>query len=361
MEDYFLPPIFENLGESELELVLEYCKEIEVDYGQTIIQEGEADPALVIVLDGQLEIRTGDTRLGRINRGEMIGEMALFARKGLRMASVETLTPATLLVLQKTAFETLRRKAHPVVPLIEFFALDALIVRLREIGDKIAGATKGTPAEHVVPSPSFFETVASMFSGPGMRETAKVDPLAVLNRSPLFQDADDAVLGILARHFVEETCRTGTFICTEGHLGDKMYLVASGNVDVICAVEGGRAEFLAVLEPGEAFGMGSLVQEGYPRMASCVARTACTVLSMDRAQWRALISQPNEVASVLRVAMIRALSEQLAYANAQLDQLNLANKEKTTREMQPLLRAGAGFEAHGEYMEESGMREYDTI
>ena len=52
-----------------------------------------------------------------------------------------------------------------------------------------------------------------------------------------------------------------------------------------------------------------------------------------------------------RVAMIRSLGDQLAFANAQLMQLDMAQRDHTA-----LLRAGAGVEAYGAHLREDDDR-----
>ena len=118
-----------------------------------------------------------------------------------------------------------------------------------------------------------------------------------------------------------------------------------GVVEVVVAAKGDKVEPLATLEAGEAFGMCALVQDRHTRMASCITRVRTTCLSMDRIQFAAVIHRADRVGSALRVALIRALIDQLAYANGQLAMLEMQI------EMGALIRAGAGVEAHGSYLQ----------
>jgi CRP-like cAMP-binding protein len=124
-----------------------------------------------------------------------------------------------------------------------------------------------------------------------------------------------------------------------------MFLIASGQVEVLVATAKDRVEPVAVLGPGDAFGMCALVQPGQPRMASCLAKEKITALSLDKLGWAETATRNDLVGSVLRVAMIRALSDQLGYANAQLAKLEV---QKQNWDL--LAKANAGVEAHGAFL-----------
>lgn len=348
----FLPPIFEGLSPQDVATALQRFRTLEVDGGVRIIEEGDEDPTLVVVQRGELVVSTGPTRLARIKAGELLGEMALFAG-GLRTAAVETATPCTLLALDWENYDYLRRSRHPVAFAIEEHALGALTDRLRAVGDRIARLARGTPIDHVTPSPGFFGRVASVFGAGGAVSAARVDGAAVLAKSPLFAGAKPEVLAQVAACFTPIAAPRGHFLCTEGEPGDEMYLVADGRVDVLVATREDRVEPVATLEAGGAFGMCALVQPGQPRMASCVVRERVTALSMDRLRWAETAPRGDLVGSVLRVAMIRALADQLAYANAQLARLDLARPD-----LGAVLRAGVGVEAHGAFLGDQDLPEY---
>lgn len=339
----FLPPIFKGLMNEDIATALQRFKTIEVGPGERIIEEGDEDPTLCVVHTGELVVHTGATKLGKAKAGDLIGEMALFAG-GMRSASVDTLTTCKLLVLDWENYDYLRRAKHPIAFALEDRALEQLTDRLRKVGDRIAELAKGTPVEHVRPSPGFFGRMASLLGSGGLF-SANVAGGDVLAKSPLFAGAKPEVLAEVARTFAPIGATKGHFLCTEGEPGDEMYVIASGLVDVMVATGPDRVEVVATLEPGEAFGMCSLVQPGQPRMASCVCKEKVTALSMGKITWAETATRGDLVGSVLRVAMIRALADQLAYANAQLARLDSARGD-----LGALAKAGAGVEAHGRFM-----------
>ncbi|MCA9566358.1 MAG: cyclic nucleotide-binding domain-containing protein [Myxococcales bacterium] len=339
-----LPSIFDGLSEMDVNVALRHFQRIEVGAHQQLISEGDVDPSLAIVESGELEVLTGDTRLAYVRPGEMVGEMALFS-DGIRTASVRSITPTRLLLLDVDGFARLRSFFHPIVVAIEEAALTTLTERLRTVSNRISQLAEGTAAEHVTPPQGFFDRVASAFGSGGFVVPGRVDAVGVLRSGPLFAGFDDEVLALVAKEFSPIGFRRGHFVITEGEPGNEMYIVASGLIEVVVAAKGDKVEPLAALEAGEAFGMCALVQERHTRMASCIAREKSVCLQMDRIKFAEVIHRADGVGSAMRVAMIRALIDQLAYANGQLALLELKKSG-----FGALLKAGAGVEAHGSYL-----------
>jgi CRP/FNR family cyclic AMP-dependent transcriptional regulator len=345
-----LPSLFDGLSPMDVQDALQRFHVVEVGAGTTLIEEGEVDPTVCVVQSGELVARKGSTAVGRILPGDLLGEMALFTG-GPRKASVQAIIPCRLLALDAESYDWLRRSKHPVAYALEDRALSNLTDRLRKVGDRIASLAKGSPVESVVPGRGFFDRMAEVFGAGGVFE-AGVDASALAG-SRLFAGVKPDVLAEVARCFRPLGVRRGHFLCREGESGDEMYLIASGQVEVLVATAKDRVEPVAVLGAGEAFGMCSLVQPGQPRMASCLAKEKVTVLQMDRLAWAETANRGDLVGSVLRVAMIRALSDQLDYANAQLARLDVEHQNWTL-----LAKANAGFEAHGAFLKDEELPDY---
>jgi CRP-like cAMP-binding protein len=342
-----LPSIFDGLSEMDVKVALRHFNRLEVGDHQQLIAEGDLDPTLAVVESGELEVVTGDTRLAYVRPGDLIGEMALFSN-GIRTATVRSVTPARLLILDVEGFARLRSFNSPVVLAIEEHALRLLTERLRLMSHRISELAVGTQAQHVTPSQGFFERVSSAFGSGGFVVPGRVDAVGVLRSSPLFADMPEAALTAVAAEFYPVGFRRGHFVITEGEIGNEMYIVASGLVEVLVAAKADKLEPLASLEAGEAFGMCALVQDKHTRMASCVAREKSVCLTMDRIKFAEVIHRNDGSGSALRVAMIRALIDQLAYANGQLAMLEMKKQG-----FGALLQAGAGVEAHGSYLKKT--------
>lgn len=347
-----LPGIFKDLPPSDVQEAMGYFQSVEVEAGFRLMEEGDDDASLVVVQNGELIISTAGTRLGRANAGDVVGEMALFG-SGMRTATVDAATDSKLLLLDVPGYQALRDVGHPVAAAIEDHALSQLTGRLRATSQRIAQLAKGTDTHHTLPTAGFFDRMASAF-GTGGLFADRIDKAAVLADSPLFAGVPPEILAEVAACFYVVGARRGQFLCTQGETGNDMYIMASGKVDVVVAVSGERAQHLATLERGEAFGMCALLHPNQPRMASCVTRESAVALTMGKIAFAEITGRHDIVGSVIRVAMIRALADQLAYANGQLSQLDLRRVQLESndpmRSAELLRNAVAAVEAHGAYV-----------
>ena len=132
-----------------------------------------------------------------------------------------------------------------------------------------------------------------------------------MRASGLVGDIPGSILEEMADHLEVEVCGAGELLCAEGSLGDKLWLVESGTVDVLVATELGEVQNVASLGPGSLVGAAALV-DGGARMASCIASSRLISLSIDRERWDELEGDCTLWGSALRRAVIRALSTQLS-------------------------------------------------
>lgn len=343
-----LPRIFDAVPAQKLARALRLFQKVSVDYGTLLMAEGDVDPTMICLLDGSVEIRTGDLTLATAGPGEMVGEMALFT-SGIRTAEVVAIEPVSFLILEKRGYETLRAEGNPVAAAVEREVVRTLVERLRETSSRISRMADGTPVAHVVPAPGFFQRVSALFGGGG-RVRARIDGASALRASGFFVGGTADETQALAARTEAWTYSSGHFLCTEGELGEVMFVLVSGLVDVVIETTADRVEPVAVLEPGDVFGQVSLVQD-QPRMASCIAKQDVTVLELSRDVWRDLEGSTSDGASLLRTAIIRGLTDQIAYANAQLAMLDLEAERLTMEDLEPLVRASAGVEAHGKHLD----------
>ena len=171
--------------------------------------------------------------------------------------------------------------------------------------------------------------VAGLFGGGGRRSTDSLNHEAILANAPFFHKAGGG-LAELASAMQGVEFSPGEFVCREGEQGDEMFIVAEGMLDVVINTGADRVEPLATLEPGDAFGMVALLSDSQ-RSASCVARNDVACLVLDKKAWDEHIDARTAAGSALRGALIRCLSDQLAYANARLSQLDLTQRKKGNR------------------------------
>jgi CRP/FNR family transcriptional regulator, cyclic AMP receptor protein len=99
-------PLFAGLSKKELAQVASIAEEIDFKAGKQLIREGGPDRNFFILLEGSAEV----TRKGKVlavrNAGDFFGEIALVSDRP-RTASVTTLEPSVLLVVNETRFRRL--------------------------------------------------------------------------------------------------------------------------------------------------------------------------------------------------------------------------------------------------------------
>lgn len=308
------PLQFEGLNDVDAATAKRRFRVLTVEPGAALAEEGSVGRSLMCLVDGELEVRAGTTLLSVVKPGSLLGETALFEDVH-RTATVSARTPAVVWALDRAGYEELRDTLHPICRNLEVAAIAEQVVRLHGVGDRVAELSLGTPAPITQPPSGFFAAVRRLFGGGG-EQPADGDARACLARSRLFEDAPAPVLDALAERFVSVRAEPGTFLCTEGERGNRMYVIDDGQVDVVVSA-GEEPKTVSTLGPGGAFGMISLAS-GAPRMSSCVARGHVLVHRLDEGAWRDLTDDGTMVGSAFRRAVIRALSEQLRHTNTQL-------------------------------------------
>jgi len=334
-----LDSLFDGMNDVDRTIGLRVCEERSVEAGDVVLRAGEPARGLLCVLDGKFDVRSGSSVVGRVGPGDLVGEMALF-QEAARTASVVATTPGRILVLPRQGYERLRDVMHPLAVAVEQHAIDLQSNRLRSVSDRIARLAEECPMPFSRPSERFFASLKSLFGLGGVSVAAQIDAIGALARSSIFADAPREALGAVARHFRPAAYDAGHLLCIEGEMGQAMYILAKGEVDVVVATAENQVKELARLRLGAVFGMLALAQDR-PRMATCVARTSVVTLVLDQGRWDDLVSEPGLAGSTFRRALLRSLNDQLAYANKRL-----ARYEALARDDSDLLLAGAGVDTH---------------
>src|SRR3989442_13598061 len=116
--------------------------------------------------------------------------------------------------------------------------------------------------------------------------TSRVEALAAV---PLFGILGRQQVEELAGFFVELSYQSGDTVCREGEGGDALFVVLSGELDVL----GGDGRVINRLGPGEVLGEMSLLHGGTRAATVTVARSA-RLLALDRSAFeRFLLPNPR--------------------------------------------------------------------
>jgi len=175
-------------------------------------------------------------------------------------------------------------------------------------------------------------------------------PVNLLARVPFFTDLPDEELDRIAATLDVVKLQSGEILFHEGDTGQHMYVVVSGELEVLMAPDTGNELILNIVHAGEYLGEMSFIMPGGRRTASVRARGEVVLLSLSRGQFDDLLKRhpqlANAMVSVLsqrldntNVSTFRDLTEknrqlQQAFDELKAAQAQLIEKERLERELQ---------------------------
>jgi CRP/FNR family cyclic AMP-dependent transcriptional regulator len=142
------PDLASGLSDDDLDALLGALRVRALVQGDKLVEEGASSQAAWLLFDGTLgvTVRLGrrTTSLGRIEAGEMVGEVA-FVDGGPASATLVAQTPCTLFEVTRAAIDDLVH-AHPrAASALNRAACDALARHLVKATDKLQELRAGRP------------------------------------------------------------------------------------------------------------------------------------------------------------------------------------------------------------------------
>lgn len=150
--------------------------------------------------------------------------------------------------------------------------------------------------------------------------------LSLLRKVECFADLQDDALELVAALVTPVDFERGTFVCREGEQGDRMFIVESGEISVLKAVDGDDPVEVAVLRRGDIAGEMGLFGD-CRRTASLRTRTACKAWSLDYDEFALLVEANGTVARHL----LTYLAGHLANASSTMARLMARSMERGLR------------------------------
>ena len=89
-------PLFQSFSEDDLRKIAPFAEEHSVGAGETVVREGDYAYDLMIIEEGEAEVRHGSEKLADLFPGDYFGEMGVLERE-LRNADVVARTPMRLI------------------------------------------------------------------------------------------------------------------------------------------------------------------------------------------------------------------------------------------------------------------------
>lgn len=319
-------PLFAIFSADEFAAVPLMCDRRAYAPGDVLVELGDPAPGLHILLDGEVTIERPDASGAGVvydvsQRGDIIGEASLFDRRPA-MATVRARTAVESLRVSAPAYRALCERNDPLAHVIERVALVTLAKRLRRLDAMVIAKAPGRKAPWTAPaSQGVLDRILGWFQrGPSDATAAPIierHPTEILYSCRMFKDVPFEVRDELAARLVRETAPKGTFLCVQGELSDRMYLLGSGAVEVFVSLDdsGRRVHDVGPIQPGELFGITAMI-DGRTRLASCVVTETAQVLRLDRGEFYAFVNERTPAGRAVRRAVLVAFASQLASAAA---------------------------------------------
>lgn len=144
-----------------------------------------------------------------------------------------------------------------------------------------------------------------------------MDKVALLSGSPLFEMLSNQELEYVAELSRPRRLNAGEVVFEEGELGDSLFVVASGEVEVLRRDAHGALRLITTLETPQFFGEMSLIDKEY-RSATVRAKTDCELLHLSAENLTAFRKQHRDGFTFVIINIARMLSARLREANTRL-------------------------------------------
>jgi CRP-like cAMP-binding protein len=252
-EDFYIL-LFSDLKPEEFGRVFDVLRSVTIPPGVAICREGDKGDSIFIIAEGSVKVtRKGpegqEIYLADLGPGDFFGEFGYFANS-IRQATVKTETKTQLLEMSREDMDKVAEEFPRVKEVMLKFYKDRVLDNM-------------------------------------------------LAMSPLFQQIGQRERLKLIEKFELREIEPGEVIVKEGDMGESMYLIKSGRVEVttVNPIDKSRT-VLAQLESGEFFGEVSLVKQR-PRTASVAALTPVEIMEITRDAFEEIANERPEMKQIL--------------------------------------------------------------
>jgi CRP/FNR family cyclic AMP-dependent transcriptional regulator len=144
-----------------------------------------------------------------------------------------------------------------------------------------------------------------------------MEKLEVLQRSPLFEMLSQTELELLADLSRPRRYAAGEVIFEQGDLGDSLYVIVNGEVEVLHKDPQGNLAVLTTLRAPDFFGEMSLIDKEY-RSATVRAKGEATMLHLTAENLAGFRKNYKDGFAFVVINIARVLSNRLRETNARL-------------------------------------------
>lgn len=144
-----------------------------------------------------------------------------------------------------------------------------------------------------------------------------MDKMAVLSGSPLFDMLSNQELEYVAELARPRKFAEGQIVFEEGELGDSLYVIVGGEIEVLRRDADGQQKVLTTLGAPQFFGEMSLIDKEY-RSATVRARSDAELLHLTAENLTTFRKQYRDGFTFVVINIARVLSSRLRDANTRL-------------------------------------------
>ena len=131
-----------------------------------------------------------------------------------------------------------------------------------------------------------------------------------LTSMPFFDGLSEEQMDVVSNHLEMFVFEPDEVIFQEGDVGDTVYFIADGNLDVLMQAGFGENVRLATLSTGSSFGGMSIIDD-LPRSASVKAITQSTVMGLKKESFERLLEDEPRIGVIMLKGLARFMSEHL--------------------------------------------------
>jgi len=141
--------------------------------------------------------------------------------------------------------------------------------------------------------------------------------LSLIKKSAIFAELEDDELKRVAEICNEQQFKFGKTIFKEDEPGNRLYIIAEGEVRISRNVPGSGEEALAVLKSGACFGEMAVLDRS-ARSTDAIANTDCVLLTITRSDFEMLLDFDRDLGYKVLWSTVRLLCSRLRVTNDNL-------------------------------------------
>ncbi len=275
--------IFDGLPDRELDAIAKAFRTARLDAGEHLYRHGEPGEHLNVLAEGEVSLTT-PTDAVQLHPYQAFGHQAFVSGLPHRSSAAA--------VVDSEVLRLSRRRLRSVLANCPTFG-ERLCARARsddladyvrfnhpEIGDDdLESWIETVDAEGMARLPALVEGSAMAPTEQIVDHLEDVGPFRGLPRE---------VLGVVAQSMFPEEHEAGYIFFRPGEAGDRLYVVADGDVTLIDAT--GESDESVLLQAGDEFGLHSFVT-GMRHTATAIAHSACDVWVLRRSDLEELVGR----------------------------------------------------------------------